>query len=158
MVKEFYKDLAQAKNAEKLVRDVFSSLTFDYQFIDVSEQREYYKKGDIKAVDKDGKEIMIEVKNDSRIAETHNVLCEEQVFYYDICDVVKGNFYNDYEIYCVVSQEERKIYVMDFSILKKYYKRFPYQEIKHSDQITYCYLFALSAVRKLGGMIAEVDF
>ncbi len=37
MVKEFYKDLAQAKSAEKLVRDVFSSLTFDYQFIDVSD-------------------------------------------------------------------------------------------------------------------------
>lgn len=158
MVKEFYKDLAQAKSAEKLVRDVFSSLTFDYQFIDVSEQREYYKKGDIKAVDKDGNEIMIEVKNDSRIAETHNVLCEEQVFYYDVCDVVKGNFYNDYEIYCVVSQEERKIYVMDFKVLKQHYKSGIYQEIRHSDQITYCYLCGLSAVRKWGAMIAEVDF
>jgi hypothetical protein len=66
----------------------------------------------------DGKEIMIEVKDDSKIAETQNVLCEEEVYYDNIQDFVKGNFHSDYEIYCVVSKAERKVYVMDFSILK----------------------------------------
>lgn len=158
MVSNFWSDLAQAKKAEDLVREVFASLTDKYTFIDVGSQREYFKKGDIKAIAADGREIFIEVKDDSRIAETQNLLCEEECYYYFSGDWAKGNFYSDYQIYCVVSKAEQKIYVMDFNVLKKHYKSGRFKQIKHSEQITYCYLCPLDEVRSWGAMIAEVNY
>lgn len=158
MVSNFWSDLAQARKAEDLVRELFSSLTDKYTFIDVGSQREYFKKGDIKAVAADGREIFIEVKNDSRIADTHNLLCEESNYYFATGEEIDGNFYSDYEIYCVVSAAERKVYVMDFSILKKHYKSGTFKDIHHREQICYCYLCPLAAVRSWGAMIAEVDY
>lgn len=158
MVSNFYSDLNKAKKAEDLVRETFASLTNEYTFIDVSNDREYFKRGDIKAVGKDGKEVMIEVKNDSRIAETHNLLCEEENYFIEYGNYVKGNFYSDYEIYCVVSQAERKIYIMDFSILKQHYKSGYFKEIKHYEQICYCYLCPLGKVRQWGAMIEELSY
>ena len=158
MVKDFWSDLAQARKSEELVREVFASLTDEYTFIDVGSDRQYFKKGDIKAIRKDGKEVFIEVKCDSRIADTQNLLCEEENYYYDTGEWIKGNFYSDYEIYCVVSKAERKIYVMDFSKLKAHYKSGQYKCIRHYDQDCYCYLCPLACVRKWGAMIQEVSF
>lgn len=158
MVSSFWEDLRQAKSAEDIVRETFSSLTDKYNFIDVSSQREYFHKGDIKAIAADGREIFIEVKCDSRIAQTQNVLCEEEVLYFATGELVQGNFYSDYEIYTVVSKDERKIYVMDFSILKKHYKSGIFKAIKHYEQVTYCYLCSLAQVRSWGAMIAEIEY
>ena len=133
MVASFGDDLKLAHSAEDTVREELSKLTKDYTFYDVSGNREYYHKGDIKAVAADGKEFFLEVKCDSRIAETHNLLCEEEVLYFDSGELKKGNFYSDYEIYCVLSKEERKIYIMDFSKLKAHYKSGKYKTIKHWD-------------------------
>ena len=61
MLNDFQKDLAAAKAAENTVRRVFSSLTNEYRFEDVSNQREFYYKGDIKAISlSTGTEIYIE--------------------------------------------------------------------------------------------------
>ena len=158
MVSNFWEDLALAKGAEDIVREKFSSLTDKYTFVDVSSQKEYFHKGDIKAIAADGREIFIEVKSDSRIAQTQNVLCEEEVFYFATGELIKGNFYSDYEIYTVVSKDERKIYVMDFSILKEHYKSGTFKAIKHWEQTTYCYLCSLAQVRSWGAMIAELEF
>lgn len=81
MVKGFFDDLAAAKEAEKIVLDIFSSLTSTYDFQDVSNNRAFYHKGDIVARSAEGKEVFIEVKQDGCIARTGNVLCEEKVFY-----------------------------------------------------------------------------
>ena len=104
MVSNFWNDLAQAHKSEELVRRLFASLTNEYTFINVGSEREYFNRGDIKAVGADGREIMIEVKCDGRIWETGNLLCEEEVYYFDTNTFVKGNFHSPYEIYCVVSQ------------------------------------------------------
>lgn len=158
MVTNFWEDLRQAQKAEDLVREVFSRLTSNYSFADVSGQKEYYHKGDIKATAADGREIFIEVKNDSRIAQTHNLLCEEECYYYATGSYIKGNFHSNYQIYCVVSQEERKIYVMDFSKLKAHYRSGCFKQINHAEQITYCYLCSLDSVRSWGAMIAEIEY
>ena len=68
-------------NAEYLVRDLFASKTTKYRFERVAEDKKYYYKGDIRAIALDGHETFIEVKDDSRICDTHNVLCEESVYY-----------------------------------------------------------------------------
>lgn len=158
MVFDFWKDLQLARGAEDIVRETFSSLTDEFTFYDVGSQREYFHRGDIKAVAADGREVFIEVKCDSCIASTHNLLCEEAVYYYSTGETVKGNFYSDYQIYCVVSQAERKIYVMDFAKLKTHYKSGKYRDIYHAEQITSCFLCPLDDVRAWGAMIAEVEY
>jgi hypothetical protein len=39
---------------------------------------------------------MIEVKDDGVIYKSGNVLCEEEVYYDEIQDYIKGNMYSDY--------------------------------------------------------------
>jgi hypothetical protein len=133
MLSDFYKDLEAAQAAEHLVADTFSSLTSGYQFEWVGDRKEYRYRGDIKATAADGREIFIEVKDDSRIADTRNVLCEEENYIKDGDYFIKGNMKSNTDIYCVVSAAERKIYVMDFKILKSIYKRFgTYTIIRHA--------------------------
>lgn len=158
MVQGFYEGLAQAREAELLVAEVFSSLTKDYKFENVGDVREYFYKGDIKATAADGREIFIEVKDDSVIHKTHNVLCEEEVYYKDTDYYGKGNMFSEYNIYTVVSKAERKIYVIDFEVLKSIYHKGEYKIIEHPAQITYCYLLDLCKVKQFGGLIAMLDY
>ena len=158
MVSNFWSDLIEAQKVEDLVMDVFAGLTKDYSFVNVSGEREYFHKGDLVAIGADGRKTFLEIKDDSRIAQTHNLLCEEQVYYYDSNSYVKGNFYSDYQIYCVHSAQERKVYVMDFAKLKAHYKSGKFKQINHWEQITYCYLCSLDDVRAWGAMIAEVEY
>lgn len=159
MLNDFQKDLAAAKAAENTVRRVFSSLTNEYRFEDVSNQREFYYKGDIKAISlSTGTEIYIEVKDDSRIAQTHNVLCEEEVFYKEYGYYGKGNMSCNYDIYCVVSKSEHKIYVIDFKVLKSIYKRGEFKHINHPQQETFCYLVPIGLVKKYNGLLDVIDY
>lgn len=160
MLNKFYEDLENAKKAEGIVATyIFTNAGYDYQIEDVSDIPEYYHKGDIKVIDrKTGKEYMLEVKDDSRIADTRNILCEEEVYYKDNDYYAKGNMYSDYEYYCVVSQQERKIYIIDFSILHSIYRKYDYITKEHAAQITYAYLVPIGALRKRNGIIAELDY
>lgn len=158
MVSNFYSDLAQAREAEYIVLDAFNAMTDKYNFVAVGDNPAYYYKGDILAIGEDGREIGIEVKDDSRIADTHNVLCEEEV-YYKSCDYYgKGNMQSDYDIYCVVSRQEQKIYVIDFDILRANYRKGEFREIRHPQQTTYCYLLNIGIIQRLGGLIATIHY
>ena len=61
------------------------------------------------------------MKDDSRIADTQNILCEDAVYYKESGRYVKGNMYSDYDIYAVVSKKEKVIYFFDFAKLKEIY-------------------------------------
>ncbi len=150
MLENFEKDLAIGKRAEDVVLHTFAALSDDYAFEDVSGIQEYYYKGDIKATDKFGREIFIEVKNDSRIHKTGNILCEEEVYYRYYDYYGKGNMSANYDIYCVVSEQARKIYVIDFDILKEIYTKGEFKVIEHSAQTTYCYLLDVDTIAAKG--------
>lgn len=156
---DFWKDLEKAKKVEKLALGVFQSQSKQYQLIDVSDIKEYYHKGDLKAIAPDGKEYILEIKADSRIHETGNVLCEEQVLFYDTGKISKGNMYSDYQYYCVVSEAARKIAVIDFQVMRAHYKNnHKYITIKHRESETEAYLFPLKEIKELGGLIALLDY
>lgn len=158
MLRDFFKDLAEAKPAEQLVLNTLSNLATGYVFDDVSNIREYRYKGDIRATTPNGKEVFLEVKNDSRIADTGNILCEYQNYIKDGNYFIKGNMCSDYDYYCIVSQQQRKIYIIDFSILKANYTKGEHKIIYHYDQDTYCYLLPLGVVKRLGGIVAILDY
>ena len=77
MLTQFDKDLQQARRAEYLALSILQEYDKERSYSFVGDQREYYHKGDIKAVAADGTISFFEIKNDSRIGETHNVLCED---------------------------------------------------------------------------------
>jgi hypothetical protein len=80
---QFRKDLEAARASELLVYNYLLSLGLDgVSFELVNDNPAYYHKGDIIARAAN-KEIGIDVKCDSRIAETSNVLCEEENFFFD---------------------------------------------------------------------------
>lgn len=156
MTQQFKIDLMAAKTAEEIALSTFSSLSSDYTFTDVSNDRTYWHKGDILATTPQGREICIEVKCDGCIAATGNVLCEDEVDYWD-GGLRAGNFHSDYEIYCVYSPQKRKLVVMDFDVLRRHYKSGTFKTIHHADQTTYAYLLPLNTIEALGGIIAIID-
>ena len=80
MLRNFNKDLARGKKGEQIVKNVFSEIDKNHQYLDVSDYPKYYYKGDLIAIAADGKQTMIEVKNDRVIHKTKNILCEELVY------------------------------------------------------------------------------
>ena len=159
MGEQFRLDLLRAHKAEDLVRELLASLTDEYKFEDCANDKEYYHKGDIKAIDNDGNVIMIEVKDDSRIGDTGNILCEESVYYYESNYEQKGNFYSDYEIYCVVSQPTRTIYFFDFNILKSIYKSAgTFRIMRHTYQESEVYLLPLGSAKRAGALLKEIKY
>ena len=158
-MKQFWIDLAAGQKVEEQARQIFLSLTDEYDIENVSDVVACRHKGDLLATHKEtGKQTYLEIKADSRIHDTQNVLCEEENYFYDSGEFRKGNFHYDYEIYCVVSQEARKIYVMDFKVLKKIYKQGTYKSIRHPQEITYCFLLPLGVVKANGGLIDVIEF
>ena len=149
--------MAIAKTAEKTVLDVFSKIAPQYNFTDVSNDRRYFYRGDILTIATDGSEITIEIKQDSRIWETGNVLCEEKVLFFD-SGMAQGNMHSNYDIYCVVSPQKRRIWVFDFAIMKKLYKNGHYIEIQHEEQVTFAYLVSIDYFDRNGALIAIVDY
>lgn len=157
MVSNFKRDLDAARDAEFLVLQLLIGATDAYDFYWVGDNREYFNKGDIKAVNKaTGKEIFIEVKDDSRIADTDNVLCEDRVDYDGYSAI--GNIHNEYNIYIVVSKQERKIYILDGEVLKANYKLGEFKYIQHRQQATAAYLLPLGIMRRKGGLLATISY
>lgn len=158
MLMNFDKDLAKGKKGEQIVKKVFSERDKNHQYIDVSNDPKYYYKGDLIAVAADGKKTMVEVKNDGVIHKTHNILCEEAVFMKQKGKFNKGFMYSDYELFCVLSEPERKIYMVDFQILKQIYKQGRYKRFDYPDQYSDCYLLPIGTLKQYGGLINVVSY
>ena len=152
MMEQFFMDLEAAKPAERIVRERLAELMPDWAFQDVSTRPECYYKGDIRAIAPDGSFKYIEVKCDSRIADTHNVLCEYGVYYKNTNSYKQGNMSSKTDIYCVVSQSERTIYVINFKVLKEIYKKGRHTIIHHDTQDTYCHLLPLDELEAVGAL------
>lgn len=158
MLVNFNADLAKGHRAEQIVKEVFTALTDKYTFTDVSNNPSCYHKGDLLATAADGREIYIEVKNDEVIHKTKNVLCEEEVYYKEADYFVDGFMHSDYQIYCVVSEPERRIYVIDFKVLKENYRKGEFKRINHYQQYSDTYLLSLGMIKKYGGLIDTITY
>ena len=158
MLKEqFNKDLQQGKEGEQIVKQYLQKV--GCQVKDVSEQPQYYHIGDFFITSPSGQKRYVEVKNDTVIAKTENILCEEEVYFKENDYAKPGFMYSNYDIYAVVSQEEEKIYFFNFAKLKEIYKRFgTWKKIDHKDQYSNCYLLELCRAKQFGALMAIVNY
>lgn len=150
MLTNFEKDRQAAKEAEQIVFNFLASGLKDFTITNVSESKGCLLKGDILA-ECGGAQFFIEVKDDSRINETHNILFEEAV-YYKWSGATQRNEI-DTDIYAVVSKAENKIYFFNFRKLKKLAKFAPSRTIPHEEQTTYCKLIDLEATKRSGAYL-----
>jgi hypothetical protein len=155
---QFYIDLEAAKPAEELVRQTLSKLTTEYQFIDVADLPQYYSYGDILATGKNGSEFFIDVKDDSRIADTKRILCEEEVYFKQDGYTKDGFMYSNYDYLCIVSKKESRIYIIDFKVLKEIYKKGEPRNFEHPTQETFGYLLDLYLVKKYKALKAVINY
>lgn len=72
--------------------------------------------------------------------------------------MIKGNMYCDSDIFCVVSQQARKIYILDFKRLQEIYKKGEYRVIEHPEQTTYCYLLPIHRAKQWGALITTIGY
>lgn len=158
MSNQFYKDLARGQRAEQIAIDILRKNISWYNFASVGTEQYYWHKGDILGVREDGKITMFEVKDDSRIADTGNVFCEEEVRYYATGTTQIGFMYNQYDILCILSQQDKKLYLIDFNTLKQIYKTGTFKTAKHQTQETDGYLVPLAQVQAQGGLIATYSY
>lgn len=158
MLDNFFTDLNNAKGAEKIALEVLSSYYEGWELEDVSSYRDCFYLGDIKATTTTGAIQYIEVKDDSRIADTKNILCEEENYIAESGCYIDGNMKNNTDLYAIVSQTERKIYLLDFKRLKEIYKRGTYKVIPHAQQTTYCYLLELCRAKQWGALIDVISY
>ena len=155
---QFEKDLQAAKPAEELARKVLSNLTKEYEFVDVADVPKYYDYGDIMAIGKNNSHFFIDVKNDSRIWETKNILCEEYVYDKRYDREVKGFMYSHYDYLCIVSQKESRLYIIDFKVLQQIYKKGELRIFNHPTQYTEGYLVNIAAVKRYKGLKAIINY
>lgn len=66
--------------------------------------------------------------------------------------------YSDYQIYCIVSQIERRIYVIDFKVLQANYKKGEFKMKNHYDQESYFYTLPIGKLKQLGGLIKVIEY
>ena len=164
MSSKFYEDLKKAKVGEEIVLDVLKNATNEWIFTNVSEDEEYYYKGDIEAWNIDVGCLYIDVKMDSRIAQTGNVLCEKKVYSYKDKKYHKGNLDSDYDDLAIISVEAKKIWIIDFNVLKKHYKEGRAYSKDHYDnngnlsQKTIGTLCSLKQIKKWGGLLYEIEY
>ena len=180
MFDKFKTDLKNAKVAEKIVKDVLDNMTDDYFFQDVSEKKECWHLGDIKVnysyytycdrlsfdcnplsydeYEKYKYDYYIDVKDDSRIGDTRNILCEEQVYFRNTDTSVKGYMYSGYDYLAVVSKKENKIYILDFHLLQKHYKQGRKIRINHREQYNDVYLYSLDKAKDNGILMAVIEY
>lgn len=149
MLINFNEDKKIGKIGENIALKTLSANYPEYKFIDVSENRKDRYKGDILATDiATGKQFYFEVKNDSRIAETGNIFCEEESYIVNEDRYISGAMQNDNDYYCVVSEAQRQIYIFDFRILKQIYKSGSFRQVNRSDQITYAYVLPIGTAKR----------
>lgn len=158
MITSFWYDLQIAKTAEEEVISALSNLAPDIEFINVSNDKEYFYKGDIKAILPDGRCAMIEVKRDTRIGDTHNILCQEAKKYWDKDYWQKGTMHSDYEIYAIVSPQRRRVCFIDFKVLFAHYKEGKHKVFITEEAAEDIYLLPLEYLEEQGGIIATVDY
>lgn len=156
MLINFKNDLEKGKEAEQLVADYLVASGYDVE--DVSNNPLHYYQGDLRITLTSGQQIYVDVKDDTRIADTGNILCEDEVYYKDINAYGSGNMKSNYDFIAVVSKSEQKIYWLNFSKLKEIYKRGEYKIINHFDQTTYCYLLPLHRAKQWGALIAATKY
>lgn len=155
---DFYKDLERGHKAELIALQILQEHIPYYSFAWVGNRKEFKHLGDIIGIRADGKLTYFEVKDDSRISKYNNVLCEESVYFYDTDELRQGFMYNNYEIYCVLSQDSRKLYIFDFQTIRKLYKQGEYKKFEYDKSESDTYLLPLGKIKKSGGLLQVIEY
>lgn len=160
--KKYDKDVEAHKGAEKIAVEVLNKLNIGYHFEDVSDDEEYYNKGDIKMT-KDNKIRFMDVKDDGEIAHTGNFYVEAGGYSKIYGTKKQGWIDSKYNYVAVVSQQENTIWILSFRKLKEYYKNVALtggRKVTSNfwDNVKYGYTFPVEKAIELGVVMGKITY
>lgn len=157
MLDNFDTDLAWGKRAERIVARLAQSNGVQVQ--DISDLPQYRQCGDLLITLASGQQYYLEVKNDSVVGSSGNILCEEEVYYKENDYFKPGFMYNHSDFLLVVSESQREIYVLDFKIMQQIYKtKGQYKFFDYPQQSSDCYLVPLWLAKKYGAWLETINY
>ena len=156
---DFFEDVARAKTAEAIVLNALeANKKAGTEIIDVSENPEYYDRGDILIRMSSGKEVFVDVKDDTCVGRTGNVFVEECAVY-ESGYVGEGWIHSDYDFIAICSRDTCTIYIIDFAKLKRLYRQLGKPIACHfSDHSTYGTLVSLDNLRNAKVLRSEIHY
>ena len=156
----FKMEIKKNKVAEEILLQVIQSIVDDkYLVEDVSDDAECYHLGDVKLTDKDGGTVYLDAKNDGVIHKTGRVFCESHKFFFRNMKKHSG-FMEDgkYDYLCVVDRNSKKIYVLDFRVLKSIYKEYRQVETTLADCYSFGTVIPLDECKKERALIYTITY
>ena len=157
---DFNNDVAIAAKAERILFDcVDAELGLNYDVQLKTDDSAWWKRGDVAIIDYEGKDIGIDAKDDGVCYRTGNIFVEQ---YID-----RGYYYEDgwikakYDVVAIVSQEDSKIYFIDFTRLQKEYKQLRFKANVPSyfkNHTCWGSLVKIAKLRSEGLILAEVTY
>lgn len=161
MTKQFREDLKKAKYSERVVLEVLRNCSDDWYFFDISDFDYCHLLGDIEAWSLEAGSVYIDTKCDGLIHRTGNILAEDKIIFKYNGTAEKGFMQKcQYDYMAIISIPAKKIYIIDFRLLKKYYKSGAPIVSEHEEQDTHGYLFPLWKARDYGilKMVIHYDY
>ena len=161
--KRYMEDVNANRPAELIALEVLNNLNNGYTYVDVSQIKQYYCKGDI-LMKKDGKKTKkIDAKNDGEVADTGNFAVEAGGYSKIYGYRKKGWIDSQYDYVAVVSQQAKTIWILSFKRLKEIYKdtaltggRLVTSEFW--DNVKYNYLVPVYKAIELGVVLAKITY
>ena len=153
---DFQHNVKVSLKAEQIAQELLEQLTWD-EFTSVRDNPAYYHVGDL--LDSRGKSY--DVKDDGVINATHNVFCETKKRWKSDGSRTDGWMLNSqYDYLVVLDRVGMHIYLLDFSALKRIYKRCgkPVYNNDMGDNYTDGYVISLSKCRYYNALVDESKY
>ena len=153
-------EIKKNRVAEVILLQVLQSIVDDKYFIeDVADNEECYHLGDVKVTDRDGNIAYYDAKNDGVIHKTGRVFCESHKYFFNTMKKHTG-FMEDgnYDYLSVVDRVDKKIYILDFKILKSIYKDYKEVQTTLKDCYSYGTVIPLDECRREKALVYTINY
>lgn len=161
MTNNFKEELKKNRIAEVILMQVLESIYDDAAIVeDVADNPECYHLGDVRVTDKIGNSFYFDAKNDGVIHKTGNVFCETHKYFLRKMNERHTGFMEDgkYDYLSIVDRVSKKIYILDFKVLKKIHKN--YRKVQTTLCDAYCHgtVISLEECKKKGALLHVINY
>lgn len=155
------REVKKNRIAEVILMQVLESIFDDKALVeDVADNPDCYHLGDVRVTNKTGNSFYFDAKNDGIISKTGNVFCESHKYFFKNMQKKYDGFMEDgnYDYLSVVDRVSKKIYILDFKVLKKIYPNYRRIQTTLSDCYSYGTVIPLDECKKKGALLHTINY
>lgn len=160
MTNNFKEELKKNRVAEIILMQVLESIYDDAALVeDVADNENCFYLGDVRVTDKIGNSFYFDAKNDGVIHKTGNVFCEDYKFFLRKMNERHNGFMSsNYDYLSIVDRVSKKIYILDFKVLKKIYKNYRRVQTTLCDAQCHGTVIPLEECKKKGALLHVINY